>query len=259
MQILTAKTDTELITKIESYYQYEDRFLESRGLEIQKDKTEIMIVKSDIKNLKLAEKDVKISSNLKFLGYCLDRKLKQKLHIEYLNERIRKIAGRIRSFKLFSTEQRKKLYIAWVQGLLLSNSLAYLPFLKINENRRLQTACNFAIRAVIMKTRRNRLSMKMQRQNLGLMSIKQLRKYIIWTECVKKKSLFLTELGNQSGPNTRAMKKGKLRHGVMDNLGSIFKKTSKDAFSKIGNPSLSLEYKYLHSRIKRTPKQSSSI
>ena len=208
---MTAETDTELIRQIESYYDNEDRFLESRGLEIQKDKTEVMIVKSDIKHLKLDEKNVKVSSNSKFLGYNLDGKSKQKLHIEYLNEGIRKIAGRIRSFKLFSTEQRKKLYLAWVQGLVLSNSLAYLPFLKLSEIKKLQMACNFAIRAVIMKTRRTRLSMKMQRKHLVLMSIKQLRKYIIWIECIKKKCLILTELGNQSGPNTRAMKKGKFR------------------------------------------------
>ena len=45
----------------------------------------------------------------------------------------------------------------------------------------------------------------------------------MWIECIKKKCLLLTELDNQSGPNTRAMKKGKLRHGAIDNLGSILK------------------------------------
>ena len=151
------------------------------------------------------------SSNFKFLGLTIEANLGIDMHVSHLCNKIRMAAARIRSEGSFlSTNDRRTLYQAWVNGVISSNGGAYLPLLNMSQTLDLQRACNQAIRAVVKLPRKSRdISITAIRSQLNLPSIEQITERKCLMLAWRSRSN-LRSLHEETGPSTRARSKGNL-------------------------------------------------
>ena len=135
----------------------------------------------------------------------------------------------MRKFHDLTIQQRKLLYVAWVQGSLMSNGKIYLPLLNKSETRKLQVACNIAIRAIIKKNVKDYMNMEKVRVKLNIASIEQLKMQIIMTHAWKKRESYKLEIENRSGAYTRSTTAQMLLKERTD----VYNAKERDAFNLI--------------------------
>lgn len=126
-------------------------------------------------------------------------------HVDHLCKKIRCASGRIRSeASLFGWNDRKLLYHAWINGVIYSNGLGYLPHINKTLLSKLQTACNAGVRAVVSLPRRGQADLSKVRESLGVFEVAQIRDKILLTEAWKQRHELLKPV--PPGPLTRNRK-----------------------------------------------------
>mgnify|MGYP007071433206 FL=1 len=165
-------------------------------------------------------------SEITFLGVKIQSDLKWTSHVSSLCAKIRGAAGRIRSDgRHLRVSEKRILYQGWIQGLIHSNGLAYLPTLNKSELHDIQTAMNAGIRSIVGLPRYGHAEITALRQKLNLPSIIALKDRIIavaaWFRFAE------TTLEQEfCGPTTRARKNRNLpltdQHGHAGKISTSF-------------------------------------
>ena len=149
-------------------------------------------------------------SSFKFLGMTIEQSLGLDDHVKIVASKIRAAAAKIRADgSSFSTPDRRRLYMGWVQGVLCSNGAAYLPLLNQTQLDTLQTACNCAIRSVAKLPRKSKdISISDVRQCLNISSVKTLANKAVLTQAWKNRESFNST--HTEGPQTRSRSIGNI-------------------------------------------------
>ena len=229
MAVVLGKTDEKLIDNILIFYKENQRYFSNIGMQLQPSKTEILPLNCGIRNLEIEGQKIKTKAVVTFLGYQINKNLDTRSHVTKMNIKIRKIASKMRKFHDLTIQQRKLLYVAWVQGSLMSNGKIYLPLLNKSETRKLQVACNIAIRAIIKKNVKDYMNMEKVRVKLNIASIEQLKMQIIMTHAWKKRESYKLEIENRSGAYTRSTTAQMLLKERTD----VYNTKERDAFNLI--------------------------
>ena len=179
----------------------------------------------------------KIPAHFKFLGLTIEQSLGQDLQGKSISGKIRAAAAKIRADGTnFKITDRRRLYMGWVQGVLCSNSAAYLPLLNVTQIQELQTACNSAIRSVIKMPRKSTdISITDIRKRLNIMSVQDLADKPIYMQAWKDRAIINTK-SNKGGPLTRSQARGDIlqpdQRGI---LGKMVLTLAKCAYNKLPN------------------------
>ena len=151
-------------------------------------------------------------TSFKFLGLTIDQSFSLDQHVNSVSAKVRAAAAKIRADGAnFSTRDRRRLYMGWVQGTLCSNGAAYLPLLNKTQLDSLQSASNYAIRSVVKLPRRSiDISITDVRQKLNIMSIRTLANKAILTQAWKDRAFLRPTY--EEGPSTRSRSNGNVPH-----------------------------------------------
>lgn len=161
------------------------------GFSLNSKKSEIISFNCDLNPILIENEEVHPKKSMKFLGLFLQSNLKWDQQIEFLSNRIRYASARIRNEgKLYSVGDKKKLYFAWIQGLLRSNLLAYMPYVTETQLNTLQKAANAGIRAVISAKRYGHIPLTEIRKELDIPSVKDLVQRAMCYEAWKNRNHF---------------------------------------------------------------------
>ena len=187
------------------------------GLTMNESKTVIMGMGCTPDSMTINGVTISPSTSLKFLGVTLQNNLKFDKHIQVLCNKIRYAAGRIRvEGSSFSMNDRRILYNSWINGLIFSNCLTFLPHINNLQLSKLQTAMNRGIRAVSSLPNRGYAPVDDLRRHLNLPSIIEIRDKALYTEAWKRRKSFLeVSIG---GPRTRARSCGNLPLGKSNGI-----------------------------------------
>ena len=197
-------TIEECNSKLQSVALELSRWYDLVGLSLNVKKSEVMGFGFTPKIISINNESIKPSTSIKFLGLTIQSDLKWNAHVDYICNKLRASAGRIRfEGRHFTVKDRKTLYFAWTQGSLLSNGLAFLPRLNSGQELKLQVACNSAIRAILRLPRYGYLPLSSLRQQLRIPSVEELSNKLILEAAWKKNYLAVTNR-NLPGATTRA-------------------------------------------------------
>jgi len=204
VNIIYGNTIEECNMKLQTVALELARWYDLVGLSLNIKKSEVMGFGFAPNSISINNESIKPTKSIKFLGLHIQSDLKWNTHVEYLCNKLRASAGRIRfEGRHFSIKDRKMLYFAWTQGCLLSNGLAFLPRLNAGDEAKLQVACNSAIRAVLRLPRYGYLPISSFRKQLCIPSIAQLSNKLLLEAAWTKNHLAVTNRC-LSGPTTRA-------------------------------------------------------
>jgi len=204
INIIYADTIEECNSKLQSVALELSRWYDLVGLSLNVKKSEVMGFGFTPKIISINNESIKPSTSIKFLGLTIQSDLKWNAHVDYICNKLRASAGRIRfEGRHFTVKDRKTLYFAWTQGSLLSNGLAFLPRLNSGQELKLQVACNSAIRAILRLPRYGYLPLSSLRQQLRIPSVEELSNKLILEAAWKKNYLAVTNR-NLPGATTRA-------------------------------------------------------
>ena len=109
---------------------------------------------------------------------------------------------------LYSINDKKRLFNAWIMGFVYSNGLAYLPFITAAQSKELQTAMNSGIRAILSLPRFGLVQISELRRKLKIPSVDEISKFISF-----KAAWSLRESFNKvviGGPRTRSRSQGNI-------------------------------------------------
>ena len=209
--VICASSTQECDAKISLLLAERSRWFDLAGMTLNVAKTQIVGFGFTPAVQVLHGISIEPSNNFKFLGMTIEGNLSIDMHVSHVCNKIRTAAARIRSEGSFlSTNDRRTLYQAWVNGIINSNGGAYLPLLNSSQTLDLQRACNQAIRAVVRMPRKSRdISITEIRSQLNLPSIEQ----IVERKCLMlawRSRSILRSLQEQTGPTTRARSNGNL-------------------------------------------------
>jgi len=209
--VICAPSICECNEKISLLLEERSRWYEFAGMTLNAAKTQIIGFGFTPEVQVLHGISIYPSSNFKFLGLTIEANLGVDMHVSHLCNKIRMAAARIRSEGSFlTTNDRRTLYQAWVNGVISSNGGAYLPLLNTSQTLDLQRACNQAIRAVVKLPRKSRdISITAIRSQLNLPSIEQITERKCLMLAWRSRSN-LRSLHEETGPSTRARSKGNL-------------------------------------------------
>jgi len=174
------------------------------GLSLNIAKTEVIGFNFTPEDIIIGNNSISPKSELTFLGVKIQSSLKWNCHVEKLCGKIRAAAGRIRmDGRHLSISDKKILYFGWIQGLLQSNGLAYLPTLNQSELLELQTACNAGIRSIIGLPRYGYAEISVLREGLKIPSVSALKNRICSVAAWKQFSIKVNDSTDYPGPTTR--------------------------------------------------------
>ena len=176
------------------------------GLALNPKKTELMGFNFIPDQVTIGDVIINPKSEITFLGVKIQSDLKWTSHVSSLCAKIRGAAGRIRSDgRHLRVSEKRILYQGWIQGLIHSNGLAYLPTLNKSELHDIQTAMNAGIRSIVGLPRYGHAEITALRHKLNLPSIIALKDRIV---AVAAWSRFAETTLEQEfcGPTTRARK-----------------------------------------------------
>jgi len=155
--VISAMSIHECNEKIKKLILERSKWYELAGMTLNASKTQIVGFGFTPAAQELHDITITPSSSFKFLGLTIESNLGIDIHVSNVCKKIRTAAARIRTEGSFlSTNDRRTLYQAWVNGVICSNGGAYLPILNNSQTTDLQTACNQAIRAVAKLPRKSR-------------------------------------------------------------------------------------------------------
>jgi len=174
----------------------------SIGLALNIAKTEIVGFNFTPDPILIDNITIKPKSELTFLGVKIQNNLKWTNHVNTLRGKILAAASRIRTDgRHLSIMDRRTLYGGWIQGLLHSNGLVYLPRLNQSEMTILQKACNAGVRAIVGLPRFGFADLTTIRQKLNIPTVAALNDRITSIAAWKK---FANSDWNVMGPVTRS-------------------------------------------------------
>ena len=212
LAILAANSEQELELQILRYYDWCRNLFMTKGMTIRSDKTDIVAVKGQLQEIVLDHQAVRPKKLTKFLGYTLDAKMSPTKHIEELVIRVRAAAYRMISWKnLLDPKQMRILYMAWINGIIMSNAAVFLPQLGKSLTKRLQVAANCGIRAIIGARIKHKVNTPRLREKLNIPSISMMRNRVAAMEAWKRRKILAQEAHSVPGPTTRARATGGIR------------------------------------------------
>ena len=196
IELCNAKIKTVLEQRIHWY--------RSMGLSLNIAKTEIMGFNFKPENITIGNTSISPKSEITFLGVKIQSSLKWNCHIETLCRKIRAAAGRIRmDGRHLGIPDKKILYFGWIQSLIQSNGLAYLPTLNQSELIDLQTACNAGIRSIVGLPRFGYAEISVLRKHLRIPSISAIKNRVCSVAAWKHFSVKINNSSDCTGPITR--------------------------------------------------------
>lgn len=179
------------------------------GFSLNTKKSELMSFNFKLQPINIGGVEVHPKSTMKFLGIWLQSDLKWNVQIESISKKIRCASVRVRNEgKLYKVEDRRKLYFAWIQGLLKSNMLAYVPYATNSQIDTLQTALNAGVRAIVGIKKYGYMPITEYRKELGIPSVRNLLQKSLGLEAWRKREMFKNISSTQR--STRAKSLGKV-------------------------------------------------
>lgn len=161
------------------------------GFSLNSGKSEIMSFNCSLKPIEVGDQEIQPKSCMKFLGLSIQADLKWQLHIDSISNKIRRAAAKIRNDgKLYSIQDKRVLYFAWIQGTLRSNLLSYMPYISTSQFDTLQTAANAGVRAVVGARRYGHIPMSKIRKDLNIPSVRDLHHRTLYFEAWKNRDGF---------------------------------------------------------------------
>ena len=208
--LISAPSAAECNDKIRIVMEERKRWYELAGMALNIEKTSIIGFgfnpdPSTINNLSIAP-----VSSIKFLGLTIEQSLGLDQHVKSISAKIRASAAKIRADGVnFSTADRRRLYMGWVQGVLCSNGAAYLPLLNQTQLDSLQQACNCAVRSVAKLPRKSMdISITDVRHRLNIMSVQEIADKTIFIQAWKDRADIKVPNYESAGPETRSRARG---------------------------------------------------
>lgn len=182
-------------------------WFDTAGLTVNPRKSELIGFNCMPDPVTMAGEEVTPVTKIKFLGLHIRSDLKWTDHVDHLCSVIRRAAGRIRmEGRHLSEKERRILYHSWIGGVIHANARAYITTLSEQEVKRLQTACNAGIRAVLGFPRRGVASVTEGRQRLKIPSVNQIIEQYRLMEAWEKRN-WLRDL-SRVGADTRRKTRG---------------------------------------------------
>ena len=158
--LISALSIADCNEKIKIVMAERKKWYELAGMALNIEKTSIIGFGFSPEPLTINNTTIAPVSSFKFLGMTIEQSLGLDDHVKIVASKIRAAAAKIRADgSSFSTPDRRRLYMGWVQGVLCSNGAAYLPLLNQTQLDTLQTACNCAIRRVAKLPVNRRISL----------------------------------------------------------------------------------------------------
>ena len=200
--IIDGDSKEEVNRNIKLAVESRTKWYKSAGFVINSKKSEIIGFGFVPDLIVVEDTEVHPVSEIKFLGLVIRSDLTWGSQVKKLCQKLRLAANRIRiDGSLFSIQDRKKLFNAWLLGYLFCNGLAYLPFINEGQKKDIQVALNSGIRAVFSLPRYGKQPMTDLRSKLRIPSISEIIDYIILKAAWANKDVFLKE--EHIGPMTR--------------------------------------------------------
>ena len=235
--LITASTIAECNEKIKLVMNERKRWYDLAGMALNIEKTSLIGFGFCPDPITINNTIITPVTSFKFLGLTIEQSLGQDLQVKSISGKIRAAAAKIRADGTnFKIADRRRLYMGWVQGVLCSNSAAYLPLLNVTQIYELQTACNSAIRSVVKMPRKSSdISITDIRKRLNIMSVQDLADKAIYMQAWKDRAVINTNT-NKGGPLTRSQARGDIlqpdQRGI---LGKMVLTLAKCAYNKLPN------------------------